>query len=636
VVALPVVPLRERMVEIEAALGTGSAAWYRYGSGFRVGGRLVLTAAHVVAGAAAAGITVRGPDKVPHPARVVDGLAGDPDTVDLALLKLCDQATELPAPPVAVVDRDVPVPVEGCWAVGYPLFQEVESAAGVVRETAQVWGMILPAENLVGGLLSLHVTSAPRALPPQQEALGQSQWSGMSGAAVLAGERLIGVVSEHAPRRGDSTITVTPLASLDRLPAAAAAQWWAHLAADRGRLVMLPARQERAEPAYRATLRQLRARTGVLQGRDGELEAIGAFATGQPNPLAPPGSQHAWLADGPWAGKTALLAEAVHALPAVGLFASSASLAGSTTTARSRRPGALMVAAGASAGLPTRSAGQASVTVGLGVPVTTLNFVLTAIEPFTVKGTVSSQTGAALEGAAVTLDIGAHTITGTGGSYKFTDQAGSPNPGAEYTLTASMAGFMSSTVTFTIPNGATVTENLVLEQLGSLSGTVISAAGGAPISGAIVTADTVSGTSGPAGAYSLPSLDPDATNVFATAPGFDPAQAQVSIPPGAHVVHDITMTPASATLTGTVTSQDDGLPVPATIAISGTGGTQTDSTGSYTLSHVSAGDHTVTVSADRFKSQTASIQVTAHQTLRQDFVLFLLHQPKPIGDLPKN
>ena len=313
---LPVVPLRERVVEIEAALRTGPAERYRYGSGFRLGGRLVLTAAHVVAGAAAAGITVRGPDKVPHPARVVDALAGDPDTVDLALLELRDEIAELPPPPVAAVDRDapVPVPVEGCWAVGYPLFQEVESAAGVVRETAQVWGMILPGENLVGGLLSLHVTSAPRALPPQQEALGESQWSGMSGAAVFAGEWLLGVVSEHAPRRGKSTITVTPLASLNRLPAAAAGQWWAHLAADPGQLVMLPERRERAEPAYRATLRRLRERT-VLQGRGGELAAIGAFAGGRPSALAPPGSQHAWLVGGPWAGKTALLAEAVHALP---------------------------------------------------------------------------------------------------------------------------------------------------------------------------------------------------------------------------------------------------------------------------------------------------------------------------------
>ena len=119
--------------------------------------------------------------------------------MDLTLLELRDEVAELPSPPVAAVDRDapVPVPVEGCWAVGYPLFQEVESASGVVRETAQVWGMILPGENLVGGLLSLQVTSAPRALPPQQEALGQSQWSGMSGAAVCAGERLDDVDPAH-------------------------------------------------------------------------------------------------------------------------------------------------------------------------------------------------------------------------------------------------------------------------------------------------------------------------------------------------------------------------------------------------------------------------------------------------------
>ena len=140
-VALLVVPLRERVVEIEAALGPGLAARYRYGSGFRLGGRLVLTAAHVVAGAAAAGITVRGPDKVPHPARVVDGLAGDPDRVDLALLELCDEIAGLPAPPVAAVDRDAPVPtpLEGCWAVGYPLFQEVPSDLPRAFRTADLW-----------------------------------------------------------------------------------------------------------------------------------------------------------------------------------------------------------------------------------------------------------------------------------------------------------------------------------------------------------------------------------------------------------------------------------------------------------------------------------------------------------------
>ena len=213
--------------------------------------------------------------------------------MDLALLELCDQTAELPAPPVAAVDRDAPVPaVEGCWAVGYPLFQEVESAG---RETAQVWGIIPPAENLVGGLLSLQVTSAPRALPPRQEALGQSQWSGMSGGGG-AGRRAADRRGQRArapPRRiddhRDPAGQPRPAACRDR------ARWWVYLAADSKQLVMLPVPRGRVEPAYRTTLRQLRARMKVLQGRDEELAAIGAFATGQPNPLAPPGSQHAWL-----------------------------------------------------------------------------------------------------------------------------------------------------------------------------------------------------------------------------------------------------------------------------------------------------------------------------------------------------
>ena len=319
-VTLPVVPLRERVVEVEVDLGK-SGEPYRYGSGFRLGGRLVLTAAHVVADASAAKIMVRGPDKVPHPAYVVEGLVGDPDDADLALLQLTDEAAELPTTPaVASVNRDaaVPVPVDGCWAVGYPLFQEVASSSAgsdpVTRETAQVWGMILPAENLVGGLLSLQVTSAPRDLPPHQEALGESQWSGMSGAAVFAGERLLGVVSEHAPRRGPSTITVTPLTRVDRMPNALVQKWWTHLNADPAQLIELPERRRREEPAYRRVLRHLRERT-MLVGRDVELAKIRAFATGAATGLDPLRTGCAWLVGDAWAGKTALLAEAVHTLP---------------------------------------------------------------------------------------------------------------------------------------------------------------------------------------------------------------------------------------------------------------------------------------------------------------------------------
>ena len=99
---MPPVPLAARVVEVIADLGETAHPRFQYGSGFRLGGRLVLTAAHVLTGAAAARITVRGPDKVPHPAQVIDGLAGDPDTVDLALLELCDEL-------VVTAEREVSV-----------------------------------------------------------------------------------------------------------------------------------------------------------------------------------------------------------------------------------------------------------------------------------------------------------------------------------------------------------------------------------------------------------------------------------------------------------------------------------------------------------------------------------------------
>jgi hypothetical protein len=309
------------VVEVIADLGRTPRPRWRYGSGLLVGGRQVLTAAHVVVGAVA--VTVRGPDKVAYPADLDTALVGDPDHLDLALLAV-PAAPALSGVAVALVDRDVTTGevIEGCWAVGYPSFQEIarDDAGSSVRETAQVWGWIPPLSGLVGDLLSLQVTATPQPLPAEQTRLGQSEWSGMSGAAVFAGEALVGVVTEHAPRRGSSEVTVIPL---DRLiePATApadAAGWWARLGVDNAaRLPRLPARAARQEPAYRATLRKLRGRTKVLVGREDELAHIAAFAVGADDAFGPDtvSDGYLWLVGGPWAGKTALLAEAVQTMP---------------------------------------------------------------------------------------------------------------------------------------------------------------------------------------------------------------------------------------------------------------------------------------------------------------------------------
>jgi hypothetical protein len=314
-------PLADRIVEVIADLGGAGHARYRYGSGCLVAGQIVLTAAHVVVGAKS--VKVRGPDKVAHTAAVDPKFVGDVDgpRPDLALLELSIDEAEMPAMPLAAVDRDSveAEPLERCQAVGYPWFAERPSPT-IVRETYQIYGYVLVLSHLVSGLLTLQVSSSPRDLPPAEEALANSQWSGMSGAPVIAQGRLLGVVSEHAPREGPSSITFTPLTALERDPAHPRwgsgvpdpAAWWTKLGVHHGgaaSLERLPHQRGRPFPAYRATLREIHRRTGQLNGREDELAAIADFARG------PAG--YRWLIGDAWAGKTALLAEAVmSAMPA--------------------------------------------------------------------------------------------------------------------------------------------------------------------------------------------------------------------------------------------------------------------------------------------------------------------------------
>jgi Trypsin-like peptidase domain/WD domain, G-beta repeat len=307
--------LAARVVEVLADLGEGHSPRYRSGSGCIVAGRTVLTAAHVVEGAVS--VKVRSPNKVLREAALDAGFVGDVDGPgpDLALVELTGPGVDLPAMGLAAVDRDSVSgdPVERCHAVGYPVFMERHAPdGGRVRETADAFGHVPVLSGLAGGLLSVQVSSAPRPLPPGQTALGQSQWSGMSGAPVVAAGLLLGVVTEHAPRAGDSAITATPLTALEADPArpgwgpgvADPDAWWARLGCSGvDALRRLPARPVRTQPAYWATVRDIHRRTGTLVGRQGELAELACFVAGTDG--------YRWLAGDAWTGKTSLLAEAV-------------------------------------------------------------------------------------------------------------------------------------------------------------------------------------------------------------------------------------------------------------------------------------------------------------------------------------
>jgi SecA preprotein cross-linking domain/Trypsin-like peptidase domain len=314
------VPLTARLVEVIADLGESADIRYRLGSGCIVRGRTVLTAAHVVAGAVS--ILVHGPDEIAHQATADPAFTGDVDGPgpDLALIEIIEGAVDVPAMGLAAVDRNSPVgdPVERCHVIGYPAFTEQAAARGGdrFRQTADAVGHVPVLSGLAGGLLSVQVSVSPQPLPPTRVALGDSPWAGMSGAPVIADGYLLAVVTERAPREGPSAITATPLTALEHDAAhpgwgpgvADPSAWWARLGVfGLGALIRLPAPLRRGRTPYWATVQEIRQRTGVLTGRQDELAEIASFAAGDEG--------YQLLVGEPWAGKTALLAEAVTTLP---------------------------------------------------------------------------------------------------------------------------------------------------------------------------------------------------------------------------------------------------------------------------------------------------------------------------------
>jgi WD40 repeat protein len=249
------VAIQDRFVEVIAEVvvgrGTGARTEWEVASGFLVDGRHVLTCLHAVVNGS---ITVRraipwpdGP-KRSWPARVL--LAGDLERADLAILELSPDAREEIPREIArlaragfarVADRTrLLEEVRGCGAVGFPRFLERGDGSAAVRHPAQVSGRIPVSQRPGPGLLTLQTTHRPGQppLPPAGTALAGSVWSGMSGAAVLAGDLVVGVVSEHAPRQGASDLTLVPITLIDALPDRAA--WWALLGTGLDRLTSLP------------------------------------------------------------------------------------------------------------------------------------------------------------------------------------------------------------------------------------------------------------------------------------------------------------------------------------------------------------------------------------------------------------
>lgn len=225
---------RDRVVEVNQWTGCGEE--WELGSGYRIGGPWVLTAAHVVVQGVHSEVVVRALGaKDGEPKRRFTGrceLRGDPDEVDLALVRITGpDGPDLPPSTFGVLTRDTRFAeiVENCTAVGFPDYRARMSKERV-RDTAPLEGHIALADAVHAGLLVLKVRNPPLALKAQREQ-GLSPYSGASGSAVITGDCLIGVIKEHLTADGGS-VSVIPLDALRRLPRAEQPRWYQILGTD--------------------------------------------------------------------------------------------------------------------------------------------------------------------------------------------------------------------------------------------------------------------------------------------------------------------------------------------------------------------------------------------------------------------
>jgi hypothetical protein len=293
-------------------------------------------------------------------------------------------------------------------------------------------------------------------------------------------------------------------------------------------------------------------------------------------------------------------------------------------------PHTYTVNASASAYVP----GTATVTVGEGVPVTRQDFALPLTKPFIILGKVTDSASAApIAGATVTLDQNSpvpgriQVTADSSGNYTVSMNPGPYN--GTFTVTASNAGYVSSSVTLTIPNGATITENLALAALGSLTGFVGDASQlpTSPVAGARITVGQQIVVTDASGRYTLTGLTPGANDVKLTASGFDSEEITVTVVSGVTTIQNFILVESSATMTGTVTDSDAGNPLPnATIRVGGLT-TKAARDGTYKITGIPAGSQQVTVSAPLHFTDNSLIQFQDHQVLQMDFPLDSTRKP---------
>ena len=202
----------DRAVEIFASDGTYSTSTNRsYGSAYRIGGRLVLTAAHLFAEDRSC-CEVRSKHH-PNPSeKVAAQVVWKSFESDVALLELPETFKDCTAVTFGELPVSSTVPIS-FQIYGWPEFARATISGHNIPGGFQVEGQIYLDDTVHDSLLRLRVGDGSRP----SIGTGGSPWAGCSGAAVICSGFVVAVQSEHT-RTEHQFLAAAPLSKVHTDP----------------------------------------------------------------------------------------------------------------------------------------------------------------------------------------------------------------------------------------------------------------------------------------------------------------------------------------------------------------------------------------------------------------------------------